>query len=240
MTNASPPADQRGIISLILRTVATLFFFLLFSLFFSILSEWIGMTFWWPDEKVLHAKQMFLAELSYLNSDFKDTLFGTSSMEFARGFSDKFYYYTVEFTGLFNLMEWASKPLEADASGTRTLVHNIYMASKDYVVSTLYTTQTFAVRLSILVMAMPTFAIFFIVGLTEGLVRRDIRRWSGGRESSLVYSYSKMAVIPTFLTTWLVYLAMPVSIHPNFIILPFAVLSGLSLMVMATTFKKYI
>jgi len=39
---------------------------------------------------------------------------------------------------------------------------------------------------------------------------------------------------------WVVYLAMPVSVDPNFVILPFAVLSALALAVTASTFKKYL
>lgn len=240
MAGTPQPREQKGFIALFLRTVATMLFFLVFSLFFSIFAEWFGMSYLWPDERIIHAKQMLIRELSYLNDDFKLSLFGSSSMAFAETFSDKFYYYTVEWTGLINLMEWASQPVTDGKGGFRALAHSIYVVSKDYILSALYTTQTFAVRLAILIMALPLFAIFFIVGLTEGLVRRDIRRWSGGRESSLVYSYSKASVAPFFWGAWLIYLALPVSCHPNFVILPFAVMFGMSVMVMATTFKKYI
>jgi hypothetical protein len=39
---------------------------------------------------------------------------------------------------------------------------------------------------------------------------------------------------------WVVYLAMSVPVHPNFVILPFAVFSALAIAVTASTFKKYL
>ncbi|WP_235044527.1 DUF4400 domain-containing protein [Methylohalobius crimeensis] len=39
---------------------------------------------------------------------------------------------------------------------------------------------------------------------------------------------------------WIVYLALPVSVHPNFVVLPFAALFGISVAVAASMFKKYL
>ena len=57
-------------------------------------------------------------------------------------------------------------------------------------------TQVFSVRLAILMLATPVFLLFSLVALVDGLVRRDLRRWGGGRESSFVYHYAKKAAIP--------------------------------------------
>ncbi len=40
--------------------------------------------------------------------------------------------------------------------------------------------------------------------------------------------------------TWVVYLALPFSLHPTFVVLPFATLFALTVAVMASTFKKYL
>ncbi|MCB1873570.1 MAG: DUF4400 domain-containing protein, partial [Gammaproteobacteria bacterium] len=40
--------------------------------------------------------------------------------------------------------------------------------------------------------------------------------------------------------TWVVYLALPFSAHPSFIVLPFAGMFALSVAVTASTFKKYL
>jgi integrating conjugative element membrane protein (TIGR03747 family) len=53
------------------------------------------------------------------------------------------------------------------------------------------------------------------------LVRRDLRRWGGGRKSSFVYHYAKKAAMPLILMARVLYLALPFSLHPSWINLPF-------------------
>ena len=93
---------------------------------------------------------------------------------------------------------------------------------------------------AILVLALPVFALFSLVAIVDGLVKRDLRRWGGGRESSFVYHWAKRSALPLLVLTWVIYLALPFSLHPTFIVLPFAMLFALSVAVTASTFKKYI
>ena len=73
--------------------------------------------------------------------------------------------------------------------------------------------QVFAVRLASLTLATPVFGLFVGVALVDGLVRRDLRRWGGGRESSFVYHYAKKATLPLVVIGWVLYLALPFSLH---------------------------
>ncbi len=73
--------------------------------------------------------------------------------------------------------------------------------------------------------------------LTQGgFVKRDLRRWGGGRESSFVYHWAKRSAMPLLILSWVICLALPFSLHPTFIVLLFA----LSVAVTASTFKKYL
>jgi integrating conjugative element membrane protein (TIGR03747 family) len=101
-------------------------------------------------------------------------------------------------------------------------------------------TQVFSVRLAILALATPVFLLFSLVALVDGLVKRDLRRWGGGRESSFLYHWAKRSALPLLVLTWVVYLALPFSLHPSFVVLPFAILFALSVEVTASTFKKYL
>ena len=96
-------------------------------------------------------------------------------------------------------------------------------------------TQVFSVRLAVLSLATPVFVLFGLVALVDGLVRRD-----GGQESSFVYHYARRAVLPLVGVAWVAYLALPFSLHPAFIVLPFAALVALAITVTASTFKKYL
>ena len=79
-----------------------------------------------------------------------------------------------------------------------------------------------------------------LVALVDGFVQRDLRRWGGGRESSFVYHWAKRSALPLLVVSWVVYLALPFSLHPTFVILPFAALFALSVAVTASSFKKYL
>lgn len=109
-----------------------------------------------------------------------------------------------------------------------------------YVLAAMQVTQVFSVSLAILVLALPVFGLFSLVAIVDGLVKRDLRRLGGGRESSFVYHWAKRSALPLLVLTWVVYLALPFSLHPSFVVLPFATLFALSVAVTASTFKKYL
>jgi len=60
-----------------------------------------------------------------------------------------------------------------------------------------------------------------------------------GSESSFVYHWAKRSTMPLLVLSWVIYLALPFSLNPTFIVLPFATLFALSVAVTASTFKKY-
>jgi integrating conjugative element membrane protein (TIGR03747 family) len=57
-------------------------------------------------------------------------------------------------------------------------------------------TQVFSVRLAVLALAMPVFVTFGLVSIVDGLAKRDLRRWGGGRESSFIYHWAKRTALP--------------------------------------------
>ena len=69
---------------------------------------------------------------------------------------------------------------------------------------------------------------------------RDIRRWSGGREFGGIYHRAKWIAPKALIIAWFLYLTIPISVHPNLVILPCAVLFGLNLMIISASFKKYL
>ena len=243
---AEAPADprraavQQGLIARSLTATAKVIQWLLLSLLFSILIEWVGMVIWWPEEGMNHSRAMLATEVSYLESDFRRSVVTSDPARFAREIADKGYHYLFEMTGFVDLIQWVSPPPRPDERGIRPTLHRIYRPIADFVLAAMQVTQLFSVRLAVLTLAMPVFLLFSLVALVDGLVQRDLRRWGGGRESSFVYHYAKKATLPLVVITWVVYLALPFSLHPTFVVLPFAVLFALSVAVTAGTFKKYL
>ena len=233
-------AVQQGLISKSLTAVAKVIQWLLFSLLFSIIIEWAGMVLWWSEEGLDHSSTMLIKEISYIDTDFKRSVVTSDPARFAKRFADNTYHYLFEVTRFVDFIRWVSPQPTTDEQGVRPTLHKAYHPIAEFVIAMMQVTQVFAVRLAILSLAMPVFLLFSLVALVDGLVQRDLRRWGGGRESSFVYHYAKKAALPLVVLTWVTYLALPFSMHPTFVILPFATLFALTVAVTASTFKKYL
>ncbi len=241
-TTADPrrTAVRQGIFSRGLTTFAQAIKWLLFSLLFSIVIEWIGIKLWWPEQGLEHSRTMLSREISYLNTDFRRSFMTSDPAHFAKQVADGAYHYLFEVTRIVVFIHWVSPPARIEESGLRTTLHRIYRPIAEFVIAAMQITQVFSVRLAILMLAAPVFLLFSLVALVDGLVRRDLRRWGGGRESSFVYHYAKKAAIPLMVFAWVVYLSLPFSLHPTFVILPFAIMLALTVAVIASKFKKYL
>ena len=111
---------------------------------------------------------------------------------------------------------------------------------ESYLIAATYTTLVFLVRLLVLCLTLPLFLMAAFVGLVDGLVRRDVRRFGAGRESGFIYHRAKAALMPLAVLPWVIYLALPVSVNPLLILLPSAALHGVAVCIAAATFKKYL
>ena len=231
---------RQGVISKTVTTLAQGVQWLLLALLFSILTEWAGMLWWWPEEGLQHSRSMLEAEIDYLDSDFRKSVLTSSPAEFAKTVADKTYTVLFELTGLVDLIAWLSAPPAPDEGGVKFWIHALFKPIAEFVIAAMQVTQVFSVRLAILTLATPVFVLFSLVALVDGFVKRDLRRWGGGRESSFVYHWAKRSALPLLVLSWVIYLALPFSLHPTFIVLPFAVLFALSVSVTASTFKKYL
>ena len=231
---------RQGLISKGLSTLAQAIQWLLFSLIFSVIIEWVGIVIWWPEEGLDHSRRMLAAELGYLDADFSRSVVTSDPARLAQTVADKIYYALFEFTRVVDLLEWISRPPAAGEKGLRPKLHHLYRPIADFVMAAMQVTQVFSVRLAILTLATPVFLLFTLVALVDGFVQRDLRRWGGGRESSFVYHWAKRSALPLLVLSWVVYLALPFSLHPTFVILPFAALFALSVAVTASSFKKYL
>jgi len=239
-TDPRRTAVQQGLFTRVLATISQAILWLLLSLLFSIIVEWVGMVIWWPEQGIDHSRTMLAKEISYLDTDFRRSIVTSDPARFAKEVADGTYHYLFEVTRVVAFIHWVSPPSRQEEQGMRPTLHKIYRPLAEFVIAAMQVTQVFSVRLAILSLATPVFLLFSLLALVDGLVRRDLRRWGGGRESSFVYHYAKKAVLPLVVITWVTYLALPFSLHPTFIVIPFAALFAFAVAVTASTFKKYL
>lgn len=209
------------------------------SLLISIAIECFGIALWWPEAGPEHSRDMLEKELGYLQQDFRQSLFSNNPERFAASFANNARS-LIELTGIGYLSSRILNRGDQEPSALLSLLRSLGQAIAPYAEAARNIVQLFAVRLAVLILTLPTFVLFSVVGLIDGLVRRDLRRWGGGRESSYLYHYAKKSVWRFVLIAAISYLALPISLHPAFILLPFAALFAVSISITASTFKKYL
>ncbi|TVT81958.1 TIGR03747 family integrating conjugative element membrane protein [Pseudomonas sp. H3(2019)] len=215
------------------------------SLLGAILVEWLCLYFFWPDAGWKHAQQMFEYELSWLSQDLLQSVIIKEPGRTAAWLAQWVYDWVMVKTGLqdnINSMTQYARTAHSQA-GNFDLRYQIGWAMikfQDYGLSALYTVLTFCVRMVILTLTIPLFLLAAFTGLVDGLVRRDLRKFGSGRESSYLYHKARGTILPLTIVPWTVYLAIPISISPLLILLPCALLLGVSVCITVSSFKKYL
>ena len=101
-------------------------------------------------------------------------------------------------------------------------------------------TLTFLLRLAILLQALPLFALTITIGLIDGVVRRDLRRFGAGHEAGFIYHHARRMADSSLVATGLVWLAVPVFLEPEYVLVLGAVGIAIAISVTTGAFKKYV
>ncbi|EBZ5774472.1 TIGR03747 family integrating conjugative element membrane protein [Salmonella enterica subsp. enterica serovar Redlands] len=223
-------APQRGLIATPLSWLGKASAALIGSLFFSLIVEWLGIAFIWPEQGAEHSHRMMNQELGW----FADNVTQSLLLLNPAGTLDSLLHQTWQWlfmdTGFIPWIERLRHQPEE---------HWIHWFDT-YIQATVYITLTFVLRVFILLLTAPLFILTALVGIIDGLVRRDIRRYGCGYESGFIYHHAKRTVIPVFFLAWIIYLSLPFSVNPCLILLPAALLFGCVITVSVGTFKKYL
>ena len=236
-STAQPP-QRLTLLGKLLNLPGALLGLLLVSLLCSLLMEYMGMLWLWPEQGWRHSQAMLHAELGWLGEQFPRSLLLQTPEPSTRTALDWLHAALFERSGL---LDYASQArAQRDNRGLSGLLAELYLLLEDSILASLFVTLTFAVRLIILTLTLPLFALAALTGLVDGLVRRDLRKFGAGRESSFIYHRAKRLILPTLSAPWLLYLALPVSLHPMWLLLPSAASLGVAVAITAGTFKKYL
>jgi integrating conjugative element membrane protein (TIGR03747 family) len=244
-TNSShrQQARQQGLIASLIALPFRLFGFLCGSLLLSILIELIGLHIAWSDQGWHHAEEMLSHELDQLSETFKQSILVSEPAHTTQQLLSRTYDTLFVRTGALHWIHQQSErtnPSTRSAVGINKAMYLGHLHGETYALATLYTLMTFLVRLMVLALTLPLFLIAAFVGLVDGFVRRDVRRFGAGHESGFLYHRAKASLMPLALLPSVLYLAVPVSVHPLVVLLPSAVLLSLAVNITAGSFKKYL
>jgi integrating conjugative element membrane protein (TIGR03747 family) len=237
-TNERPSEKRKGLLGVALSIPFKIFGVLLGSLILSLILEYIGLAFFWKAEGWHHSQAMFDKELTWLSESFRRSLIFEEPGKTVSLILALVYEWCFVKSGFLAFTQQAE--INSHAQGVVGFIARVYLWIQDYVLASVYVVLTFVVRMMVLVLSIPLFVLALLVGATDGLVRRDLRRFGAGRESAFIYHRAKQLVVPLIVAPWVIYLAWPVSIHPALILVPCALALGLAVLVTAATFKKYL
>ncbi|WP_413728312.1 TIGR03747 family integrating conjugative element membrane protein [Sodalis sp. RH19] len=214
------------------------------SLLLCIVIECIGTHFFWSEQGWHHAQGMLQYEMTQFSGYFIRSVLVQEPGRTATWLVEKAYSWLFVKSGLLNWIQDAATQAKASARNQtqdfRYYLCLVYIHLEDDLIAATYTILIFLVRLLVLCLTLPLFVMATFVGFVDGLVRRDVRRFSAGRESGFVYHRVRASLRPLTVLPWVTYLAMPVSIHPLLILLPCAIALSIATAVTASTFKKYL
>jgi integrating conjugative element membrane protein, PFL_4697 family len=217
---------------LVLRIIGLL----IASLLFSILIEFTGLLLFWDDQGWRHSQAMLTSELGWLSEHFKASLIIQQPGQTIVQLLDFLNKWMLVKTGFADFAQQAR--VSGLGNGFWSWINQLYVSIEDFVLAAVYVTFTFVVRLTILVLATPLFLLASLTGFVDGLMRRDLRKFGAGRESSFVYHRAKRAVMPLLIVPWIIYLSLPFSLNPMAIFLPCAVMLSVTTAITAATFKN--
>ncbi len=190
------------------------------SLLLSVIIEVVGVSTWWKEQGVGKSAAMVKQEIKYLGEYASRNVFVRDA--------DRWVIDSVN-----------SLNAAIGHYGANWLIRS-YESSAVYVISVVNTINVFILRVFVMVFSLPVYLIFGVIGLTRGLVSRELRKWGGGHESASMF-HLYMDMVPLgFMGSWAVYLTWPFSLNPNYVVLPFAIAFGALLMATVHRYKKYL
>lgn len=223
--HAPQPVHRPGLLGWIALLPGILVGFCLGAWMLAIALEWLGDAFFWRNTCASHSEQVLQA-----------------TWQWWQGSAGAPVWLVEDLTLVSDTLQQGSAALVHSLNGQSGLfwTETVTMMIRCALLSAGNVTLTFLLRLAILLQAIPLFALIIVVGLIDGLVRRDLRRFGAGHESGFVYHYARHMISSCLIATGLVWLAVPVFLKPSYMLVPSAVITALSVSLVLGAFKKYI
>lgn len=227
MPDHAPPGTVRrpGLLGWIALLPGVLAGFCLGAWMLAIALEWLGEAFFWQNTCASHSEQVLQA-----------------TWHWWQGSAGAPVWLVEDLVSVSDTLQKGSAALITSLNGQSGLfwTEAITTVIRCALLSAGNITLTFLLRLAILLQALPLFALIIFVGLIDGLVRRDLRRFGAGHESGFVYHHARRMISSSLAATGLVWLTVPFFLVPGVVLVLGAMVTGIGISVAIGTFKKYL
>ncbi|WP_404317419.1 TIGR03747 family integrating conjugative element membrane protein [Klebsiella oxytoca] len=210
------------------------------SVLFSIVLEFIGLTFFWPDEGWQHSQQVLLTELGWFSRDFHEGVSSLLDLAPVGVVSETLATVHDWLMVKSGLQAWLTDGSQDSAGLLQRTGSGMAGLLREYLQAAVNVTLVCFLRVLILLFTLPFFFLVAVAASTEGWMRRELRRFGAAYESSFIYHYARRSIRPLFWLPWGIYLNLPCAVWPPVVLLPAAAMLGCAIMVTVATFKKYL
>ncbi|EGS1128094.1 DUF4400 domain-containing protein [Salmonella bongori] len=227
MPDHAPPGPVRrpGLLGWIALLPGVLVGFCLGAWMLAMALEWLGEAFLWRNTCASHSEQVLQATWQWWRVSAGAPVWLVEDLAIVRGkLQQGIAALIASFSGQSGLF-WTE--------AVTTVIHCAILSAGNV-------TLTFLLRLAILLQVLPLFVLTITIGLVDGLVRRDLRRFGAGHESGFVYHHARRMIGSSLAGTGLVWLTVPVFLEPRYIVIPGVMLIGFAGSVATGAFKKHL
>lgn len=193
----------------------------------------------WKPDGVARLRGVLAQDLQYIGV----TLDGAAAdrpAEFAVKTADILYKGAFVVTGIDGLARRYANPPAPDAETGERIFRPIFADAWPVIETLMVIVQLYGVRLAVLALALPLFALTAAAGAADGGMAWYLRRVGGGRESAYLYHRFKRLILLSLIGVTGIYLVAPISLDPRMVILPFAAAFGIAARMSIALFKKYL
>lgn len=183
----------------------------------------------WSPEGVSRLEQTLHQELAILG-------LSQSNVDFLVGVATSLYDTVFVSTGIDGMMRHAAT-LPASTSSTEI---EFVETLRPAIETAMLGLQLFALRLGVILLTLPLFAIIFLTAVSDGFLSWYLRRTGGERESGFIYHRAKRGLAWSIVGLWVVYLLPPVPMDPKYILPLFLLIAGIATRLQVSFFKKFL
>ena len=183
----------------------------------------------WSPDGVSRLEQTLHQELAYLGLP-------QAKVDILVGVATSFYETVFVSTGIDGMMRHASSLPSSSNSTEIEFVETLRPAIETAMIGL----QLFALRLGVILLTLPFFAIVILGAISDGFLGWYLRRTGGERESGFIYHRAKRALAWSIVGLWVVYLLPPIPMDPKYILPPFLLIAGIATRLQVSFFKKFL
>jgi integrating conjugative element membrane protein (TIGR03747 family) len=235
---------QRGPLTLVVSGVFGLIGGACLGAILGVALELVGMYFFWPEQGLAHCQNTLALDLAHIAKAPRSLL-----VEDTAGFADAVVRAVEVPYRKLGILDFHARQsgAVAQAVGASAAARNLgalqrltrHLLSQGAVVSMVVVQDT-ALRLLVVVFALPGVLLACLLGSVDGLVRRDLRRFGGDRDKTGFHRLSKRSFFWVSTAGFMLYLLCPLQgINPAYVVLGLTALMACSLSNALASYRKY-